>query len=184
MKNAKKQLEFEKSGDVQETLVFRGKKISVSTFQLKGRVWESVYHPGAVVMVPISDEGKILFIEQYRTSVKKILIELPAGTLEINEPAHLCAQRELQEEVGYRAQKITALGGFYSTPGFCNEFLYLFVAEGLQQSSLPKDPDEGIDLFPLELEEAKRMIQAGEIIDDKTIAGIYRYELWIREQEA
>jgi ADP-ribose diphosphatase len=161
---------------------YRGRIVNLrlDTYQLgaKARVAEIIHHPGAVVIVPIDAEGRLLLVRQWRRAAKEIMIELPAGTLEKSESPLFTAERELQEETGYGAKTMTPLGGFFSAPGFCDEYLHLFAAENLYPSPLPQDDDEGIDLLRAPLAEVLRMIQENQIRDAKTIAGIFKYQLW------
>lgn len=138
-----------------------------------------IVHPGAAVIVPVQSNGALLLVKQWRRAAQRILLELPAGTLEPGEQPIDCAQRELQEETGYRADCLTPLGGFYSAPGFCTEYLHLFIANGLQESPLVPDDGEAIDVTTLHLEELLRLIDKGEICDAKTIAGALRYARWL-----
>ncbi len=153
--------------------------LKVDTYQAGDRTYvrEIVQHPGAVVIIPVDDKGRILLIRQFRTAANEALIELPAGTLEEKELPEDCAFRELQEETGFSAKKMTSMGGFFSTPGFCNEYLHLFVAEDLHPSKLKGDVDEEIKLMPTSFEKAIQMIQEGKISDGKTIAGIFKYQI-------
>ncbi len=163
-------------------LAYQGKiiKLRLDTYQMKEttRVFELVDHPGAVVIVPIDPKGRLLLIRQWRRAVGKIILELPAGTLEPDEAPLFSAQRELQEETGYKAGRLTKLSSFYSAPGFCNEQLHLFVAEDLLPSRLAADDDEGIDVVPTYLPDAIQMIEDGTLADAKSIAGILHYQLW------
>ncbi len=162
--------------------VYKGKilKLRLDTYKMedKTKVFELVDHPGAVVIVPIDPKGRLLLIKQWRRAVGEIILELPAGKLEQDEAPLFCAQRELQEEVGYKAGRLTKLSSFYSAPGFCNERLHLFVAKDLLPSTLAPDDDEGIDVLPTYLPDAIKMIEEGKIEDAKTIAGILHYQLW------
>lgn len=179
---SQKQKDKERASLIDSRWVYQGRIIDlrVDTYQFedKTKIAEVIHHPGAVVIIPIDAKNRILFIQQWRRGAQEILIELPAGTLEENEEPKLCAQRELREEIGYCCHSITALGGFYSTPGFCDEYLHLFVAEKLHFDPLPSDVDEGIDLLPLSLEETLDRIDKNHIRDAKTIAAILRYKLW------
>lgn len=166
---------IEKASPMSKKEMYRGKKIVVRKDSQHSNVWDVVMHPGSIVLIPVMSDGKILLIKQWRHAIDQIVIELPAGTLENHEEPLACAEREIQEETGYRAKKMTPLGGFYSTPGYCTEYLHLFVAEELEPSYRPADEDEGIDVFPVTLAEAERMIKTGEICDAKTIAGIHCY---------
>ncbi|NBW40991.1 NUDIX hydrolase [bacterium] len=137
----------------------------------------AVRHPGAAVFLPITDTGSILFVQQYRMPIGRELIEAPAGTLESGElPLH-CAQREIQEEVGMRAETWHELGTLYPAPGFCDELQYLFIARDLTPSSLPADADENITVIEMERDEIFMRIASGDICDGKTIALLLRAQL-------
>jgi ADP-ribose pyrophosphatase len=136
---------------------------------------EVVVHPGAVVVIPVDANGDILMVRQWRRAVGKILLELPAGTLEEGEEAGVTADRELQEEIGYKAGRLTKLGGFYSAPGFCSEYLHLFLAEDLRESRLAPDDHEHIEVCTVPLGKALELIEQGEIEDAKSVAGLSRY---------
>lgn len=150
-------------------------KLETYRFDHRTKVAEIIHHPGAAVILPIDPEGRLLFIRQWRRAIGEITIELPAGTLEKNEEPIACAKRELQEETGFAARKLTSLGGFYTAPGFCDEYLHLFLAEELYPSPLPPDDDEVIELFPLTASEARQLIEQNKIHDAKTLVGILKY---------
>lgn len=137
-----------------------------------------VRHPGAVVIVPIDDEGNIILVKQWRRASGKIMTELPAGTLEVGEDPAFCATRELQEEIGYKPGKLLRIGGFYSAPGFCSEYLTLFLAQNLQPSKLNPDATEDIEIIRLTVNQALARIKDGTICDAKSVAGILQYKLW------
>lgn len=175
------QKEREEKSLVDSCWAYRGRIVNLrlDTYQFgtRTKVAEIIHHPGAVVLVPIDSEGKILLIQQWRRAVKEILLELPAGTLEEHEEPKGCALRELQEETGFTAEKLTKIGGFYTVPGFCNEYLHLFLAERLRPSPLPPDDDEAIRLISMTVKEALLAIEQNQIRDAKTIAGILWYNL-------
>jgi len=137
----------------------------------------TVKHNGAVVILPLTDDGKILFIRQYRHSVGKVIVEIPAGTLNLGEDPSECALRELQEETGYSAKTLIPLGIVYPAPGFCSERQHLFFAKDLFESRLAGDEDEIIDVAPLSLDEAINLIRLGEIEDSKSIAAIFKSQI-------
>lgn len=141
------------------------------------RTFEIVEHPGAVAMIPITADGKILLVRQWRRAIEKIILEIPAGTLEKDEEPAVCAQRELQEEIGFYAHKLTHLGGFYTAPGFCSEYIHLYLAENLEKKALEADEDEGIDVVAMTLQEALHKVKTNEINDAKTILALCRYQL-------
>nr|PZN74156.1 MAG: ADP-ribose pyrophosphatase [Bacillota bacterium] len=158
--------------------IYRGRVITVrrDLIELDGkeRVWDVVAHPGAVVVLPV-DGDDVLLVRQYRYAAGEALLELVAGACEPGEDPAETAQRELQEEAGFRAGRLTKLAEFYSAPGFCTEKLHLFAAEELTPSRLPMDEDERIELVRLPLDEVVRMAVAGELRDAKTLAGVLLY---------
>lgn len=143
--------------------------------------WDVVIHPGAVAAVPVKKNGQLILIQQWRRAIGQIIYEIPAGVLEKGEAPLNAIDRELQEEIGYKSKTITPLGGFYSTPGFCTEYIHLFVAQDLTPSSLPGDLHEAIDIVEMSLEEALRLIDSGQIVDMKTIASLLRYQRWVEQ---
>ncbi len=136
---------------------------------------EIIEHPGAVVIVPVASDGRLLLVRQFRKAAEEWLLELPAGGLKADEDPDEAARRELAEEVGRAASCWTGLGGFYSAPGFCSEFLHLYLAEELEDFQLPGDADEEIEVVPLTMGEVLGLIASGEIRDAKTVAGVLRY---------
>ena len=136
---------------------------------------EVVDHPGAVVIVPIDGEGRLLWIRQYRYAAGRELLELPAGTLEKDETPEATARRELVEETGFAAAAWRRLGGFFSAPGFCTEYLHAFQATDLTPAHADGDEDEDIELVPLSLDDSLARLDAGEVEDAKSIAALFLY---------
>lgn len=181
MENSLKQQQLEAAAKIESKELYKGKFFSLRRDIIQidphpPHTWDIILHPGAVAVLPIKKNGNLLLIQQWRRPVQKILYEIVAGILEKNESPLSCAQRELQEEAGYKAEKLTSLGGFYTAPGFCTEYIHLFIAQDLLESSLPKDLHEAIDLAEMTLEDALTLIDNHEIIDVKTICAILRYE--------
>jgi|TARA_B100001079_G_scaffold42318_1_gene33527 ADP-ribose pyrophosphatase len=141
----------------------------------KSSTREWINHPGAVCIVPILPDGNLCLIRQYRYGPRDEFIEIPAGKLDTGEDPLVCAKRELQEEIGYIAGKLTFLTNIYPAIGFSNEKMWMYLAEDLQLSNQSLDQDEFLELFPLSLEEAINLINQGKITDVKTIIGI----LWL-----
>ena len=132
-----------------------------------------VRHPGASVILPITDDGKIIMVEQYRKPCEMISLELPAGKLDAGEPPEECAKRELQEEIGYIAGKLAKVLTIHSTPGFSDEVLHMFVATDLVEKNAHPDEDEFISCRKYDISELISMVEKGEITDAKTIIGIF-----------
>ena len=131
-----------------------------------------VEHRGAVAMVPIDAEGRVILVRQYRHAAGKWLLEIPAGTLDPGEDPLEAAQRELREETGFAAGRIDLLGGCYSAPGYCSEYLHLYAARDLREDPLEGDVDEDIEVVPVPLSELRKLIADGEIEDAKSLAAL------------
>ncbi len=131
-----------------------------------------VVHNGAVVIVPIDQDDNVLLVRQYRHAAGESVLEAPAGMLEDSESPEECAQRELQEEVGYASTNLRALGGWWSAPGFCTEFIYAYLARDLVESKLAADDDEDIEVERLPVSRVPQLIRVGEVQDAKTIAAL------------
>ena len=140
----------------------------------------SVQHPGAVAIIALTAEDQVCLIRNERFAVGKTLVELPAGTLEPSEPPRDTAERELQEETGYRAAHWHELNGFFMSPGILNERMHLFVARDLTPGTPAREPDETIENLVVDWKEAVAMALRGEIEDAKSLAGIL---LWDRLRE-
>ena len=156
-------------------LLYHGKRVDFLSIESDhpkgGKVKrEVVAHPGAVVILPLLDPETVILIRNDRPVVQETLWELPAGTLEKGEEPLPCATRELEEETGYRAGTIEHLFNCYSTPGFCNEKLFIFCARDLQEVGQNLDETEKIEVVPTSFKKALEMIQDGTICDAKTIA--------------
>ena len=151
-------------------LTLKRDKILLPNGNTSTREW--IKHPGAVCCVPILPNGKIVLIRQYRYAVKEEMIEIPAGKLDKNEIPEKCALRELEEEIGYKANKLTLLANIHPAIGFTDEKMWLYLAEGLIKTKQSLDADEYLTLSPTKLEEAVDMVWNGKITDVKTIIGI------------
>jgi len=157
--------------------------LRVDTVRLEdGRITEReiVEHRGAVAVVALDEDDNVLLVRQFRKPTERELLEIPAGTLEEGEEPASCARRELAEETGYQAGLLEPMGGFYSSPGFCTEYIHLYLATDLSPSSARAEYDEAIELIRVPLPEALRMIGRGEICDAKTIVGLL--SAWARRQ--
>ena len=151
-------------------LTLKSDKVRLPNGNTSTREW--IKHPGAVCCIPILPDGKIGSIKQYRYAVKEEMIEIPAGKLDQNEIPEKCALRELEEETGYRANKLTLLANIHPAVGFTDEKMWLYLAEGLFKTKQSLDADEFLYLFPTKLNKAVDMVWSGKITDVKTIIGI------------
>jgi len=136
-----------------------------------------IRHSGASAVVPFlddpeSDDPRILLIRQYRYATEGYVYEIPAGRLDEGEDPAACAMRELREETGYTAGKLRPLTTFYTTPGFTDERIHLFLATDLQSGQTEREADEIMDLHPMRRSEVLRMVQSGDIMDGKTMVGL------------
>ena len=167
---------------VEKQVVYEGRRIRLEIHHLdqertgKRLRKEVVVHPGAVVILPFLDDGRLLLIRNRRYTVGETLIELPAGTLEKSEDPINCAGRELLEETGYLARRMKPLPGFYASPGILTERMHLFAAYDLAHQGQALEADEEIEVLPTRLADAVEMIRTGQIQDAKTIAAILMYE--------
>jgi ADP-ribose pyrophosphatase len=135
-------------------------------------VREKVTHPGAVGIVPINKEGKIILVKQFRYPLNNVLMEIPAGKLGKNEAPLNCARRELREEIGATGGELIHLTTFYTSPGFCDEILYLYLVIDFEKKENNLDDDEFLKVVELKMKDALSYIENGKLKDAKTIIGI------------
>lgn len=133
---------------------------------------EIVHKGGAVAIVPIKADGRVVMVRQYRIAVDEELLEIPAGLMDSGEEPLETAKRELKEETGYTAQTWTHMTEFYPTAGFCNEYIHIFMAEGLTPGETCFDETENLEIEEYSMQELFDMIKTGELHDGKTVAGI------------
>lgn len=159
-------------------MLLKGARFNVHRMTLTGddgRLYqrEVIRHPGAVVLLPILDDGRVVLIENTRPTVGETLLELPAGTREAGEEAVVTASRELIEETGYRAGKLELVHEFYSAPGICDELMHLYRATGLVAGDPDREATESIVNRIATRDELKAWIATGKIRDAKTLVGLY-----------
>ncbi|MBG9569046.1 NUDIX hydrolase [Brevibacillus agri] len=144
---------------------------------------EIVNHPGAVAVMALTDDNKLVAVRQFRKPLEQTIVEIPAGKLEPGEEPLTCAKRELEEETGYVASHYEPLSSFYTSPGFADEILHVFVATGLKKGESKPDEDEFVDALELTLEEAHALHRSGEIRDAKTVVALFAWEnMLLRKQ--
>lgn len=164
--------------------IFSGRMIDLQVDQVelpnkKYSTREIVRHSGAVVVIPITKDGKIVMVEQYRKPVEKSLLEVPAGLIDPGEEPIETAVRELEEETGYTTDDMTFLTSVYSSPGYTDEILYIYVAKNLKKSQNERelDEDEFVEVFEYELHELDDLIATQKIHDLKTFYAIQYLKL-------
>ncbi|NEQ53140.1 MAG: NUDIX hydrolase [Leptolyngbya sp. SIO3F4] len=173
---------------LKKCLFYAGRKFNfeVNRLRLPNKVegqWECVRHPGGAMAIPITFEGKLVMVRQYRFAVQGRLLEFPAGTIEIGEEPFTTIQREIQEETGYRANEWQNLGKFPLAPGYSDEYIFAFLASGLEKlETVPdQDEDEDIEVVLITPEEFEQAVLDGEGVDAKSIAGYFMAKPWLSE---
>ena len=167
------------------SLVYEGKAVSVKKEEVElpsgKRIYrETVLHRGASAIIPVMDNGDIIFVRQYRHPIGEYILEIPAGTLKEGEDPEACARRELEEETGYRAGELIHLLTIYPSPGYSSERLHLYLARKLEKGNQNPEADEDISITFLSLEDALEAIRRRRIRDAKTIVGILYYSLFVK----
>ena len=164
--------------------IFSGKVISLQVDEVElpnGKIAkrEIIKHPGAVAIIAITDENKIVMVEQYRKALEQTIIEIPAGKLESGEQPDVCAKRELEEETSYECESLELLNSFYTSPGFANEIVHVYLAKGLtkKEDAAELDEDEFVNLMELTIGEALQAIEEKKIYDAKTIFAVQYLQL-------
>ena len=165
---------------ISSQLIYDGRavKLRIDTVQIPGgreTTREIVEHSECVAIVVVDTDGNVLLVNQFRKPVEKELLEIPAGGVDEGEDAEAAVFRELQEEIGYVPQKVERLGGFYSAPGFCTEYLHLYLATDLTPSQLYAEDTESIKVVTVPVEQIPELITSGRICDAKSIAGLLTF---------
>lgn len=165
--------------------IYNGKIIDLVIHKIQtedGRISqrEVVKHPGAVCVVAVNEEKKIVFVKQFRKAIEDYLIEIPAGKLEKNEDPKDAVIRELNEETGYEVKKIDFVTKFFTSPGFADEIIHLYFAEISNKGNTNFDEGENIEIIEMSLDEALKGVSEGLISDSKTITGILLYQNMLR----
>lgn len=153
-------------------------KVYMDTVMVNGHEakWDFIHHDGAAAVVAVNKDGKLLMVRQYRNALDRYTLEIPAGKLDFaEEPKIECAYRELEEETGFKTDKLEYLMSLNTTVAFCNEAIDIFLARDLIPSSQHLDPDEEITVEAWELNDLLELIYSGRITDGKTVAAILAY---------
>ena len=173
---------------INRTLIAKGSiidyyKDEIETVDGNRALWDHIEHKGAAAMLAIMDDGKIVLVRQYRNSLDKAILEIPAGGIEPGEDTGAAAKRELEEETGYKAGKVEHLLDINTTVAFCNEKIYVYKATNLTKGETHLDRDEYVDVECYSLEEIIKMVETGEITDSKTISTIMYYATTISNEK-
>jgi ADP-ribose pyrophosphatase len=161
-------------------IIYEGRavRLRVDTVQTVGgrqTTREIVEHVDCVAIVAVDAEDNVLLVKQFRKPVEKDLLEIPAGGIDAGEDAEAAVIREMREETGLWPQRVERLGGFYSSPGFCSEYLYLYLATELTPSQLYAEDTAGIEVVRMPITQIPDLITSGRICDAKSIAGLLAY---------
>lgn len=131
-----------------------------------------INHPGAVIIAPFKDDDTVVMMRQFRPTLKKYIYELPAGTLDPHESTAVCARRELLEETGYKAARITKLGSIYPVPGYSTEVIHIFKAQKLTMAAAEPEDYEVIETILMSRQDIKRLLKSGKLMDAKSICAL------------
>ena len=168
-----------KGADMLEQNSYQGRRIEARSVPVdcdgKTLQRDLVTHPGAVVVLPVLDDGRVVLIRNHRFAVGETLWEAPAGTLEAGEEPLEAAKRELEEETGYCARSVKPLFQCYASPGYCNELFHIFLAKDLQKKEQMLEEGEEITVHVLDLGEVEALLRRGEIRDAKTLVAVQGY---------
>ena len=158
-------------------LFYQGRKFSfeVNRYRLPNKVegeMECIRHPGGALIVPVTSDGQLMLLRQYRFSVQRRILEFPAGTVEMGEDPSRTAEREVQEETGFQASNLRQIGEILLAPGYSDEVIYIFLATGLEKLEIPReqDEDEDIEVLLMSPGQVAEAIASGELTDAKSIA--------------
>jgi ADP-ribose pyrophosphatase len=171
---------------LKKELIYRGKFLECYTDQVilpNGKITtrEYIHHPGAIAAVPILDDGRIVLVKQFRYPTGKVILEIPAGKLEKGENPDDCVRRELTEEIGFEPEQLTYLSSIWTTPGFTDEIIHLYLAKGLKPLRRQMDSDEFLDVVIMNKKEVFEHLDTDSLIDGKTALALMmvdRRKLW------
>lgn len=172
---------------IDQRSIYKGKVVDLSIDRVElpnGETaeLEVIHHPGAAAMVPVGVDGEVHLVRQYRYATGGWLLEVPAGKLDPGEDPVTCAVRELEEEVGVRAGGLISLGWIWTTPGFTDEKIHLYLARDLEQVEQNLEADEVLSIVSMSLESAVRKVHKGEICDSKSVCALLRADRFLRDE--
>ena len=165
---------------IYEGRVFDVQKVLARLPDGREHEYDLVSHSGAVTLVPVDQDGNMWFVRQFRLGALQDLLELPAGLMEKNEPPEISAGRELREEIGMAANELRELGQFYMAAGYSSEYMYIYLATGLNPSPLEQDEDEFLQVQAIPVKQVYEMVHANQIHDGKTLAALLLAEPFLK----
>ena len=159
--------------------IFDGRVVHLKVHKVKlpdgsESIREIIYHQGAVAIVAVDDEQRVLLVKQFRLGAAQVTYEIPAGLLEAGEDPQQAITRELREETGYRPLHVESIGGMYVAPGYTTEYIHLFYANGYEYAPLEQDEDEFVEAIRIPFSRALAMIDSGEIVEGKSIVALLK----------
>ena len=176
-------------GWLSSEVIFDGKivRLRIDTVQTEdGRqvTREIIEHEEVIAVIPVDAEDNVLLVKQYRRAADREMLEIPAGGIDPGEDAEEAVIREMQEETGFRPQKLERLGGFFTSPGFCTEYIHLYLAVDLVPDQLHAEDTAGIEIVRVPISQRQELVVSGKIEDAKTIAGLLAYLEYRKTLEA
>jgi len=173
--------ELIKSEILMQGRAFRIRRDTLKTPDQRETKFEIIDHGGSVILVPVDENGQVLFVRQYRHAAGKDLLELPAGTRDGDEPYEECAAREIREETGMQAGRLEKVGEFYLAPGYSTEFMVVYLATDLSPNPLEADEDEFLVVEKMPVMQALQLAGQGRMPDAKSLAALFLARPWLEK---
>lgn len=171
---------------IERTSIYKGRIVNLSVDKVElpnGKTCEleMIRHQGAAAVVPIDEENNVLMVKQYRYAASGWLLEVPAGKLDNNEPPEECATREVEEETGYKPGELIEMGWIFTTPGFTDERIWLYLAKDLKQTKQNLQTDEVLTVEKMPFRDAFQLALKGDIHDAKTVCALLRAPRYMKD---
>lgn len=173
--------ELIKSEILMQGRAFRIRRDTLKTPDQRETRFEIIDHGGSVILIPVDENGEVLFVRQYRHAAGRDLLELPAGTRDGDEPYEECAAREIREETGMQAGRLEKVGEFYLAPGYSTEFMVVYLATDLSPNPLEADEDEFLVVEKMPVKQALQLAERGDMPDAKSLAALFLAKPWLEK---
>jgi ADP-ribose pyrophosphatase len=173
--------ELIKSEILMQGRAFRIRRDTLKTPDQRETKFEIIDHGGSVILIPVDENGELLFVRQYRHAAGRDLLELPAGTRDGDEPYEECAAREIREETGMQAGRLEKVGEFYLAPGYSTEFMVVYLATDLRPNPLEADEDEFLVVEKMPVKQALQLAERGDMPDAKSLAALFLAKPWLEK---